>query len=65
MNLFARTILGLALTATALAQSDVELFREGTRLPRLTLPTLQGDRVMDLAELAPGRKVLLLQFASW
>ena len=36
----------------------------GRSLPSVTLPTIDGSDVVSLGELR-GRKLLLLQFASW
>ena len=55
----------LFLAASASAQTDPGIFREGEPLPHLLLPTIDGSRTLDLAALAEGKKVLLLQFASW
>lgn len=39
-------------------------FTVGQRLPELVLPTITGDGVVSLSELR-GRRLLLVQFASW
>ena len=36
----------------------------GARLPSLELPRVDGNGTVDLADLR-GRKLLLIQFASW
>lgn len=63
-----KTILPLAallLAGSTSARQDPGLFREGEPLPHLVLPTIDGATTLDLAALAPGKKVLLIQFASW
>ena len=47
------------------AQRSPGLFRTGEPLPHLELPTIDGSATLDLAELGQGKKVLLIQFASW
>ena len=55
-----------ALAGTAGAQErDPGLLRAGEPLPHLELPTIDGGEVVDLAEIGRGKKVLLVQFASW
>ena len=58
----------LALAGTvllgSLASSQGGPWRAGRRLPELRLPTIDGDRTIDLAELR-GKRVLLVEFASW
>ena len=39
-------------------------WRKGRPLPELRLPTIDGERTIDLAELR-GNKLLLIEFASW
>lgn len=39
-------------------------FEVGQRLPELVLPTIDGERAISLADLR-GRRLLLIQFASW
>ena len=39
-------------------------FTVGQRLPELVLPTITGEGVVSLSELR-GRRLLLVQFASW
>jgi hypothetical protein len=60
------TPLSLVVTAlaagTAVAQAPPA--RTGEPHPPLRLPTIDGDRTIDLRELA-GSKVLLIEFASW
>lgn len=56
---------GLVLMAPLAAQTRPGILREGQPLPHLPLPTIDGRQVLDLAELAAGRKLLLIQFASW
>lgn len=51
-----------ALAAPAFAQDEV--FVEGEPLPDLELPTIDGTRTLNLAELR-GTPTLLIQFASW
>ena len=42
----------------------VGLFEEGRLVPDLELPTIDGKGSVSLRDLA-GKRVLLLQFASW
>jgi hypothetical protein len=49
---------------TASAQRGGGVFRQGQPLPDLELPTIDGKRTINLADLG-GKKVLLIQFASW
>ena len=51
-------------TSTAGAQRGGGVFRQGQPLPDLELPTIDGLRTINLADLG-GKKVLLIQFASW
>ncbi len=68
MKLLQRTIalvcLFAAATSTAAAQRGGSVFRQGQPLPDLELPTIDGQRTINLADLG-GKKVLLIQFASW
>ena len=59
--LFAISCVGL-LAPTVFPQGSV--WRKGRPLPELRLPTIDGDRTIDLAELR-GKKLLLIEFASW
>ena len=43
---------------------SVSLQQPGHPLPGLVLPTIDGKATLDLADLR-GKKVLLIQFASW
>jgi hypothetical protein len=54
---------GFGFTANSSAQQS-GLFAQGQLLPDLELPTIDGSRRINLAEL-PAKKVLLIQFASW
>ncbi|MBC8404740.1 MAG: hypothetical protein H8E15_05915 [Planctomycetes bacterium] len=54
---------GFGYTANSPAQES-GLFAQGQRLPDLELPTIDGSRRINLAEL-PSKKLLLIQFASW
>ncbi|MEM9381527.1 MAG: hypothetical protein AAGB93_16350 [Planctomycetota bacterium] len=59
-----------ALQATAPPPSEVTVLQPaawttvGARVPDLELPLIDGSGTFDLATLR-GRKVLLVQFASW
>ena len=53
-----------AATPTAGAQQGARVFRQGQPLPDLELPTIDGKQTINLADLG-GKKVLLIQFASW
>ncbi|MEM1448440.1 MAG: hypothetical protein AAF957_11935 [Planctomycetota bacterium] len=59
-----------ALQATAPPPSDVTELQTaawttvGARIPDLELPLIDGSGTFDLASLR-GKKVLLVQFASW
>lgn len=55
----------LLLAGAAPGQTDPDVFRVGEPLPHLVLPTLDGSTTLDLAQLGEGKKVLLIQFASW
>ena len=55
----------LLFAGTSMAQRGPGLFRTGEPLPHLELPTIDGSTTLDLAELGQGKKVLLIQFASW
>jgi hypothetical protein len=62
-------IAALALVAGAGAQTPggarrAGIFEEGRRAPALELPTIDGRSQISLPALA-GKKVILLQFASW
>ncbi len=66
-----RLLLALGLAGTLLAgsapgqqQPARELLQVGEPLPSLWLPTLDGSSSIDLGSLR-GRKLLLIQFASW
>jgi hypothetical protein len=56
-------LLCLCLAAPGLAAQS-GLFEQGKRLPALELPTIDGTQTINLAELR-GKKLLLIQFASW
>ena len=68
MKLFQHALVGTCLLAaaasTATAQRGAGVFRQGRPLPDLELPTIDGKRTINLADLG-GVKVLLIQFASW
>lgn len=51
----------LALVTSAAAQSAYEV---GRPLLALRLPTVEGDRTIDLAAYR-GKRLLLIEFASW
>lgn len=66
----APSLLALALTALSTAQDAPSViaqdswFEVGQRIPTLELPRVDGGGTVDLADLR-GRKLLLIQFASW
>ncbi len=66
MNLLPAALLSCLLTGSVSANQDrsASLLQAGEPLPSLTLPTIDGTGSIDLAELR-GKKVLLIQFASW
>ena len=68
MKPFQHTLVGTCMLAAAAspanAQRGVGVFRQGQPLPDLELPTIDGERTINLADLG-GKKVLLIQFASW
>ena len=68
MKLIQRTValffLFAAAAPTAAFQRGGGVFRQGQPLPDLELPTIDGERTINLADLG-GKKVLLIQFASW
>lgn len=51
----------LALAASAAAQTPYEV---GRALPALRLPTVEDGRTVDLAGYR-GKRLLLIEFASW
>jgi len=57
---------GFLWTASVQAGQDraASLLQRGHPLPGLVLPTIDGQGTVDLAGLR-GKKVLLIQFASW
>lgn len=59
-------VLLVAAAPAALAQRgrSTGLFAAGQPLPHLVLPSIDGKRTVDLAELR-GTRLLLIQFASW
>lgn len=61
-------LLGTTSAVSLAAQQPDDLLatpiRAGAVLPPLRLPTIDGDRTIDLADYS-GRRVLLIQFASW
>ena len=58
-------LLVLCVSAGALLpRASAEEPRVGKRHPALRLPTIDGKETIDLRALA-GKKVLLIQFASW
>ncbi len=57
--------LGSALgAAVAPARAQEVGFRIGQLVPDITLPTIDGEGVVRLSDLR-GRRVLLIEFASW
>ncbi|HIF41842.1 MAG TPA: hypothetical protein EYQ74_12175 [Planctomycetes bacterium] len=59
-------LIGPLLIESVHANQDwsVSLVQPGEALPALVLPTIDGKATVDLADLR-GKKVLLIQFASW
>ena len=55
------TLAPLVLSLPALAQSP---YKVGQPLPELRLPTVDGESTIDLAQLR-GKKLVLIEFASW
>ena len=51
------------LTCSAAAAQDLP-YRVGEPLPELRLPTIDGRRTIDLTQLR-GKRMLLIEFASW
>ena len=51
-------------TSALLPRASAEEPRVGKHHPALRLPTIDGQETIDLRALA-GKKVLLIQFASW
>ncbi len=68
MNILPHTLVLACLlgasASSATAQRGAGVFRQGQPLPALELPTIDGKRTINLADLGGG-KVLLIQFASW
>jgi len=61
------SLIALALSATSMAAGQDEAavgFAKGHFLPDLELPTIDGERTVRLSALR-GKKLLLVQFASW
>ncbi|MCP3917552.1 MAG: hypothetical protein GY711_18565 [bacterium] len=57
--------LALSATSTAGVQDESAVgFAKGRFLPDLELPTIDGERTVRLSSLR-GKKLLLVQFASW
>ena len=59
--------LGIALAAalmTTAATAQSTPWKTGQLVPELRLPTIDGSRTIALSELR-GKKVLLIEFASW
>jgi hypothetical protein len=55
---------GLASTTAAAAEAPVVGREVGQLFPPIVLPSLDGKRTMALSEFR-GKKVLLIEFASW
>jgi hypothetical protein len=53
-----------AVRAQASAAADASAWRVGAPLPALRLPTIDGASTIALSDLY-GRKLLLVEFASW
>ena len=54
----------MAITLLVSALSAQTPFRVGEPVPDLRLPTIDGKRTIDLAELR-GKRLLLIEFAAW
>lgn len=54
----------LLASAAALPAGAQGPWRVGVPLPDLRLPTIDGERTIDLAQLR-GKKLVLIEFASW
>ena len=59
-------LIGPLLIGSVDANQDrsLSLLQPGEALPALVLPTIDGKATVNLADLR-GKKVLLIQFASW
>ncbi len=55
-------LVGALMTTVAAAQSTP--WKKGQLVPELRLPTIDGSKTIALSELR-GKKVLLIEFASW
>ena len=53
-----------AMLLACLLSAPSDGWRVGAPLSELALPTIEGDRVVALSEFR-GKKLLLLEFASW
>lgn len=58
------TPLGLPSVDPPASTSQGDPWQVGRPLPDLRLPTIDGTRTIDLAQLR-GKKLLLIEFASW
>lgn len=56
-------LLAVLLTCSTAAAQNTP-YRVGDPLPELRLPTLSGQRTIDLAQFR-GKRLLLIEFASW
>jgi len=63
MQIHALALVALTLLAGPAASQEIG-FEDGQFLPDLELPTIDGERTIMLSELR-GKRVLLIQFASW
>ena len=63
MKIPALVLATLALCAAPAPAQEIG-FGEGQFLPDFELPTIDGERTIRLSELR-GKRVLLIQFASW
>jgi hypothetical protein len=63
MKVSALVLAGLTLLGGSATAQDIG-FEEGQFLPDFELPTIDGERTTRLSELR-GKRVLLIQFASW
>ena len=60
-----RLMMAAWILASALGPSNAQdSWTVGEPIPDLRLPTIDGSQTLDLAELR-GKKLMLVQFASW
>ena len=58
-----RALIASALIASNAAAQNTP-YRVGERLPELRLPAIDGQQTIDLAQFR-GKRLLLIEFASW